>query len=457
MPLPNYLPMPSFIQKYQWIVDPIAYMENAAQKYPDIFTGEIVSFGNTVVFVNHPKGIQEVLNNDRKKFVAAGELNKILQPLAGENSILMLDGNRHKWRRQLVMPSFHGDRLKAYGQQISNITEKIFAQLPVNQTFLARTVFQEISLQVILQTVFGLYEGERFQILRHLLGLLMDVFNSAMSSSLLLFPVLQQNLGAWSPWGKFIRLRQQIDEFLYAEIAKSRKQSNPDRIDILSLLISAKDETGEQMTDAELRDELITLLLAGHETTATSMAWALYWIHRQPEVLEKLLQELDAVGDSPDVTIIARLPYLTAVCNETLRMCPPVMLTFPRIVQEPVDLLGHRLETGTVVAGCIYLAHHREDLYPEPQKFKPERFLERQFSPFEFMPFGGGVRVCIGQALALFEMKLVLAKVLSSYQLTLGTRRPEKAGRRTISLAPARGVKMLITGIREHRKLVCQS
>lgn len=449
MHLPNSLKAPSLLQKLQWIADPVAFMESAAQQYPDIFTAEVVSFGDTVVFVNHPQGIQEIFNNDRKKFVAVGELNKILQPLAGKHSVLMLDRNRHKWRRQIVMPAFHGERIKVYGQQIFDITEKVFAQLPINQPFLARDIVQEISIQVILKTVFGVYEGEHFQQLRKLLVSVLDLFNSALTSCVLLFPVLQQDLGAWSPWGRFIRLKQQIDELLYAEIARCREQANSERIDILSMLISAKDEAGEQMTDAELHDELITLLLAGHETTATSIAWALYWIHHQPEVLEKLLEELQTIGDWSDSMSIARLPYLTAVCNETLRICPPVMLTFPRVVQEPVELLGHCLETGTVVAGCIYLTHHREDLYPESQKFKPERFLERQFSPFEFMPFGGGARVCIGQALGVFEIKLVLAKILSSYQLALGDRRPEKLGRRTISLAPANGVKMVITGVHD--------
>lgn len=178
------------------------------------------------------------------------------------------------------------------------------------------------------------------------------------------------------------------------------------------------------------------------------MAWALYWIHKKPEVREKLLQELDTLGDSPDPMSIFRLPYLTAVCNETLRIHPVAMLTFPRVVQEPVELLGHSLEPGAILVGCMYLTHQREDLYPQPKQFQPERFLERQFSPYEFIPFGGGVRRCLGEALAVFEMKLVIATILSRYQLTLAYHQPEVPRRRGVTLAPARGVQIVITGQR---------
>jgi unspecific monooxygenase len=245
-----------------------------------------------------------------------------------------------------------------------------------------------------------------------------------------------------------VRDRQEIDKLLYAEIAESRSQDCSESIDVLSLLISARDEAGNSMTDQELRDELINLMIAGYETTATVMTWALYWIHRKPQVREKLLHELETLGNSPDPMSIFRLPYLTAVCNETMRIVPVTILTLPRAVQEAVELLGHPLELGTPVIGATYLIHHREDLYPEPREFKPERFLERQFSPYEFMPFGAGVRSCIGQALALFEMKLVLATILSSYQLALTNRQPELPQRRGITLAPHTGVKMVIKGRR---------
>jgi len=452
MQLPNTLKTPSFLQKLQWVADPIQYMEKAAQQYPDIFTAEVVGFGDTVVFVNHPQAIQEILTNDRNKFAALGELNKIMQPFLGNYSLLMLDGDRHKRQRQLMMPSFHGERMQVYGQIITNLTEKILSQLALNKLFSARDITQDISRQVILQAVFGVYDGERFEQLKHLTPLLLDSFRSPVTSSLFFFSFLQKDLGAWSPWGKFLRDRSSIDKLLYAEIAERREKPDPEKIDILSLLMSGRDEQGQLMTDGELRDQLITLMLAGYETTSTSMAWALYWIHHLPQVREKLLQELDALGDPPDPMSIFRLPYLTAVCNETLRITPILMFSFPRIVQKPCKLLGHSLEPGTVLLSSIYLTHRRKDLYPEPEQFKPERFLERQFSPYEFLPFGGGVRRCIGDALAMFEMKLVLATILSRYQLALADNQPEKLQRRGFTLAPANAVKMVITGQRARQQ-----
>ncbi len=279
-----------------------------------------------------------------------------------------------------------------------------------------------------------------------------DLFKSPFTSSFLFFPFLQKDLGTWSPWGRFLRDQRQLDKLLYAEIAERRQQWDEERIDILSLLMSARDEAGKAMSDLELRDELLSLLIAGYETTATAMAWGLYLIHQHPAVREKLLLELDSLDENPDSMTIFKLPYLTAVCNETLRIRPVTMLTFPRVVQESTQLLGHSLEPGAVLVGCMFLTHQREDLYPEPKQFKPERFLERQFSPYEFMPFGGGVRRCLGEALAMFEMKLVLATILSRYQLALAEDKPETLRRRGVTLAPARGAKMMITGKRSRQE-----
>ena len=452
MQLPNLVNKAPLIQKLQWVIDPVGFMESSAQQYPDIFTAKIIGFGDTIVFVNKPEAIQEILTNDRHKFLALGNQNKILQPLVGDYSIFMLDGDHHKRRRQLVMPSFHGERMRAYGQLIRDLTEKIFSELPTNQLFSARETMQEISLQVILQSVFGVCEGDRSEELKKQLQLMADLFKSPFTSSFLFFPFLQKDLGTWSPWGRFLRDQRQLDKLLYAEIAERRQQWDEERIDILSLLMSARDEAGKAMSDLELRDELLSLLIAGYETTATAMAWGLYLIHQHPAVREKLLLELDSLDENPDSMTIFKLPYLTAVCNETLRIRPVTMLTFPRVVQESTQLLGHSLEPGAVLVGCMFLTHQREDLYPEPKQFKPERFLERQFSPYEFMPFGGGVRRCLGEALAMFEMKLVLATILSRYQLALAEDKPETLRRRGVTLAPARGDKMMITGKRSRQE-----
>jgi cytochrome P450 len=461
MKLPDASKTPPFIQLIQWIADPIGYMEANAQRYGDIFTAQLGKKSHSLVFVSNPQAIQKILTNDTKQFTAPGELNRILQPLLGDYSVIMVNGDRHRRQRQLLMPPFHGERMRAYGQLICDITEKVMSQLPPGKPFSARSAMQEISLQVILQAVFGLHDseagapkagqGERYQRLKQLIGEMLELFRNPLTSSFLFFPLLQRDLGPWSPWGYFRRQQRQIDELLYAELQERREQPDPNRTDILSLLMSAGDEAGEPMTDVELRDELLTLLFAGHETTATAMAWSLYWVHHLPEVADKLLKELD-LADFSNPTSIVRLPYLTAVCQETLRIYPVGMLTFPRVPQEPVELMGYQLEPGTELVGCIYLTHQREDLYPEPKRFKPERFLERQFSPFEFLPFGGGSRSCIGMALAQYEMKLVLATIFSRYELTLADNRPVRPQRRGVTLSPAGGVKMVLKGQRQRQE-----
>ncbi len=448
MKSPNNLTISPFLQKLQWIFDPVGYMENAAHQYPDIFSASIVGFADSFIFVQNPQALQQILTNDRKQFSAPGYLNQILQPLVGNYSILMLEGNRHKRERKLLMPSFHGDRMQTYGQLIYKITEKTINQLPSDRPFKALDLTQKITIQVIMEVVFGLYEGERCEQIIAKSRALLNFMNSPLTASLLFFPSLQKDLGVWTPWGYFLNLQKQLDNLLYTEISNRRQNPDPQRTDILSLLMSVKDEGGEAMTDRELRDELITFLFAGHDTTALAIAWGLYWIYRYPEVREKLLKELNSLGDSPEPMSIFRLPYLTAVCNETLRIHSVAMLTFPRVAEEPVELVGHKLEKGTIVTGCIYLIHQREDLYPEPKKFKPERFLERQFSPFEFIPFGSGSRRCMGEALAQFEMKLVLATILSRYQLELAENKPVKPQRRGVVLAPKGGVKMILKGKR---------
>ncbi|MEM7715172.1 MAG: cytochrome P450 [Cyanobacteria bacterium P01_A01_bin.68] len=454
MQLPNILETPGLQQKYEWIAKPIEFMEKAVKQYPDIFTSKVRGAKKPIIFANHPQVIQEILTNDRKKFKAPGDINQFLEPFVGDYSVMLLDGESHKRQRQLLMPPFHGERMQAYGELICSLTEKVFDRLSLSdEIFTARNVMAEISLSVMLQAVFGLYEGERYQQIKHRIIGMLDLFNSPLGLGFLSFPFLQKDLGNWNPWGYFLRQREQLDNLLYTEIRERRASlDNSNRVDILSLLMSATDTQGNSLTDKELRDELITLLIAGYETTATSMSWALYWIYRTPKVQEKLQQELDNLGENPDPISISNLPYLTAVCNESLRLYPTVLATFLRTVQEPCNLLGYDIEPGTSIWGCIYLLHHREDLYPDSKQFKPERFLERQFSPYEFMPFGGGVRRCIGYALAQFEMKLVLATVVSGYKLALADNQPEKTQRRGVTLAPAGGVKMKMQGIRMAEK-----
>ncbi|HAG79859.1 MAG TPA: cytochrome P450, partial [Cyanobacteria bacterium UBA12227] len=367
--------------------------------------------------------------------------------LLGKHSVIAASGDRHRRQRQLMMPPFHGERMKAYGQLIADITNQVISQWTIGNPFSIRPSMQAISMQVILRAVFGLNEGQRYQQLEKLLSSRLDRGSSLLGVTMLYFPILRQDLGSWSPWGRFLCERQQIDQLIYEEINERRAQPDDSRTDILSLLMSARDEAGQPMTDVELRDELMTLLVAGHETTATALTWAFYWIHKLPEVRQKLLEELDSLGDHPDPNTLLRLPYLNAVYSETLRIYPVGMLTFPRVVRTPVELMGYKLEPGTVVLGSIYLTHHRDDLYPEPDLFKPERFLERQFSPYEFLPFGGGSRRCIGMAFAQFEMKVVLAKIVSRLELSLADNRPVKPIRRGLTCGSST-VRLVVTGKR---------
>ena len=448
MKSPNGPKTPALVQLMQWIADPFAFMNNCVERYGDCFTARVASNFRPMVFVSNPQAIQQILTGDTKQFEAPGDVNGLFRPLLGEHGLILISGDRHRRQRQLIMPPFHGERMKAYGEIISDLTEQVMSEWKMGEPFSIRHSMQAISLRVILSAVFGLNEGDRYQQMEELITSVLDVTGSPLSASMLFFPILQQDLGAWSPWGRFLRQKQQIDSLIYAEIQERREQGDTNRTDILSLLMAARDEAGAALTDVELHDELMTLLTAGHETTATAITWALYWIHKQPEVRAQLLQELDSLGEQPDNSAIFRLPYLNAVCSETLRIYPVGMLTFPRVVRSPVQMVGYDLEPGTVLVGSIYLTHQREDVYPQPKQFKPERFLERQFSPYEYIPFGGGSRRCIGMAFALFEMKVVLAKILSNFELALADNRPVKAVRRGLVSAPT-NVRLVVTGKRQ--------
>jgi cytochrome P450 family 110 len=443
MKTPHQLSIPPLIQKLQWVFDPVGYMEKAVKEYPDFFHANVTGFGDNLFFIQDPEALQYILTNDRKLFTSPGSLNTVLQPLVGQYSVMMLDGDRHKQERKLLMPSFHGDHLQVYGELIEKLTKKILDRLTPNQKFTAMSITQKITIQVIMEVIFGLYEGERSSKIINYACKLLNFLNSPLTASILFFPSLQKDLGKWSPWGYFLHLRKQLDHELYAEISDRRANLDPQQKDILSLLLLTRDEEGKEMSDQEIRDELISFLLAGHDTTALAMAWALYWIHHHPEIKTKLKAELNNLGEDTSPMSIFRLPYLTAVCNETFRIHPVAMLTFPRVAQETVELLGHQFDQDAILGGCIYLLHQREDLYPDAKTFKPERFLERQYSPYEFMPFGGGVRRCMGEALAQFELKLVLATILNNYELELAETKPVKPQRRGVVLAPKGGVKMI--------------
>ena len=437
------------LQLIQWTLNPIDYMETNAAKYGDIFT---VRLGKqTAVMVNHPETMQVILTS--KCLNAPGEVNELFRLFAGDDSLFLQSGDRHKRSRQLLMPPFHGEKMQSYGNLICEITKKTINTWAIAKPFSAHASMQSITMSIILEVVFGLYEGDRYQKLKELFFTYLKMIGSPLGGLLIYFPVLRKDWGFWSPWGRIQQINRQIDELLYAEISERRAQPNPESTDILTLLMSARDENGEGMGDTELRDQMMALLIAGHETSATALTWALYWLHKHPEVKQKLLQELDSLPENAEPMAIFRLPYLTAVCNETLRCTPVAMLTFSRVVQSSVEIMGYQFEPGVEIIGSIYLTLQREDLYPEPKKFKPERFLERQFSPFEFIPFGAGDRRCIGMALAQFEIKLILATILSETELALADDKPVQMKRRGLLLSPNSNIPMVMKGKRKSDRL----
>jgi cytochrome P450 len=450
MTLPDGPKSSRLLRRLKLIFRPLDYLDDYAQRYGDIFKigGET---SPPFVYVGNPQALKEIFTADPNQF-ESGRGNGVLRYLLGDNSLILLDGERHERQRRLLMPPFHGDRLRTYSQLICDITEQVTNQWTIGKPFKVRASMQEIALRVILRAVFGLDEGERFEQLRQLLGSLLDALGSPLSSTLLFFPSLRKDWGRFSPWGRFLQIKGQVKQLLYDEIRERREEGDFSRTDILTLLLSARDEAGEAMTDDELHDELMTLLTAGHETTASALTWALYWIHRLPEVQQRLLQELETLDSQADLMEIARLPYLSAVCSETLRIYPIAPGTFIRVLQSPMEIAGYQFPTGTALMPSIYLIHQREDIYPEPKCFKPERFLERQYSPYEYFPFGGANRRCIGAALAQLEMKLVLATIVSRYQLALTDSRPIKPVRRGLTLAPPAGMQMVAKKTRVNQR-----
>ncbi len=441
MSLPPRPQTPQFLRMLKLIFRPLDYFDEYGKGYGDFFA--VGREQTPFVYVSNPKAIQEIFTADKALF-ESGRGNGVLRYLLGENSLVLLDGECHQQQRKLLTPPFHGERLRTYSQLICEITQQVISEWQPGKPFLIRPFMQEITLRVILQAVFGLQAGERYQEIRQLLTSLLEVNNSPFSSLWLFFPILRQDWGNWSPWGRFLSLKQQVNQLLEAEIRERREAGNLQGEDILTLLMSARDEAGEEMTVAELRDELITLLVAGHETTASALTWALYWIHYLPEVQKKLRSQLSTLNQDDALNEIPRLPYLNAVCLETLRIYPVALTTFSRILKAPFDLMGYHFQPGSILTPCIYLIHHREDLYPQPQQFKPERFLERQFSPYEYFPFGGGNRRCIGMGLAMLEMKLVIATILSRFQLELLQPRLLKPVRRGLTVAAPSHLKMVV-------------
>lgn len=442
--LPDGPQMPRWLRMIKFVSQPVKYVDDFAKIYGDTFTIRSVHSDNHLVYFSQPQALEQIFTADSSHF-EVGRGNIGLRFLLGDRSFMLSDGDRHQRQRQLLAPPFHGERMRAYGEEIREITRQVSNEWQIGKPFNIRESMQEITLRVILRVVFGLNEGQLFEELRRSLSDLLDFISSPVMSSAFFFRFMQKDFGAWSPWGWVLQQRQKIDQMIYALLRERRAESEQNRQDILSLMMAARYDDGQGMSDEELHDELMTLLVAGHETTASALTWAFYWIDSLPEVREKLLEELNTIGVNTDLSSVAKLPYLTAVCQETLRIYPIAMTAFVRVVKNPITIMGYELREGTAIIPSIYLAHHREEVYPQSKQFKPERFLERQYSPYEYLPFGGGNRRCIGMAFAQYEMKIVLATILSEFQVSLVNKRPVRPVRRGLTLAAPAGMRMIAT------------
>lgn len=431
-------------QTIQLIASPTTFFDNCAAKNGDTFTVRVLGVNSPpVVFFSHPEAIAECFAIPAHK-LDFKKATHVFRPIFGDNSIVLQEGQQHNRQRGLLMPPFHGDRMKSYGDNIRQITEDVTKNWQPGNVISMQEVMPDITLQIILQVVFGITPGERYQQLKKLLSALLDDITTPWYSSLFFFPPLQKNLGGWSPWGNYLQRKQKIDNLVYAEISERRLANDLSRTDILSLLMSASDENGQPMSNEELKDQLISLLLLGYETTAGVLSWLIYLIHANVEVKDKILYELDSLGDKPEPAEITQLPYLTAVCQETMRLHPIALICTPRMAKETVEITGDKFTSETVLVPCIYLAHRRHETYSEPERFLPERFLNKKYSSTEYLPFGGGYRGCIGSAFSMYEMKLVLATILGKFNLELANNRVIKPVRRGITIVPSGGVPIRV-------------
>ncbi|HZF50714.1 MAG TPA: cytochrome P450 [Polyangiaceae bacterium] len=448
MTLPPGPSQPPIVQTVQWSLRPLPFMEACARRYGDVFTLRFHQIG-TFVFFTRPEHIKQIFTGD-SEILLSGRANQLLAPLVGSRSVLLLDGKEHLRQRRLLMPPFHGERMLAYAAIMRDTAEAEIERMPLRAPFAIHAHMQAITLDVIMRAVFGLTssddplerEGER---VRRLRGLLVE-FITPPPALIAFLPFAQVDLPG-SPFRAFLRCRESVDRELYALIDERRRAKDLEqREDILSLMLRARDEDGQPMTDRELRDELVTMLVAGHETTATTLSWAFDQILAEPRVAKKIDAELARVlgGRRLEPAALPKLEYLDAVIKETLRM-KPILPIVARELAEPIEIGGHALPAGTKIAPCIYLAHRRPEVYPEPDRFYPERFVDAKIDPYAWLPFGGSVRRCLGMAFALYEMKIILATVLSRAHLRLASGEPARIVRRGITLAPSGGTRVILT------------
>ena len=412
------------VQAIRVTAQPYGFMAARWRRYGDVFRSHFPIFGS-VVYVADPADIKRVFAGDPATF-HAGEANAMaLGDALGEHSLLTLDEGRHMSQRKLLLPAFHGESVRRYAEVMAEETAREVNRWPLDREFPLRPRMQAITLEVILRAVFGVRDDERMNLLRTRIPRLAET-----TSVLSWLPIMERDLGGLSPAARFRKALAAVDELIYAEIA-DRRASEPGE-DVLSLLLAARHEDGSPMSDVELRDELMTLLTAGHETTATGLSWAFERLMRTPRVMGKLIDSLD--DDE----------YLDAVVKETLSI-RPVIVDVARKLTRPTEIGGYTMPAGTLVLPAIAAVHARPDLYPEPEEFRPERFIDGQPESYAWIPFGGGVRRCIGASFAQVEMRVVLREVLRRVRLSAPSARPERPRVQHVTVVPARGARAVVT------------
>ncbi len=427
--------MPSLFQMLKWVFRPIPLMRGCAETYGDAFTVRLLGVP-PMVFFSDPAAIKQVFTGDPERLQAGQANSMAFKLIVGPNSILLLDGARHKRERKLLMPPFHGERMRLYGDMMCEIVDRSIDAWPVEASFPIHSRMQEITLDIILRTVFGVDEGVRLSRLR---ALMIEVLGLLVGRN----PFL-----AMAAWRRLTQLRRDIDRLLYDEIRLRRATTQEERTDIMAMLVAARDEDGRSMSDEEIRDEMVTLLVAGHETTATWLAWVIHRLLQNPDVLATARAEVASVigggphASRPTAEQVAELSYLDSVIKETARL-NPVAPIVARLLETDTRIGDYELPAGSIATPCIYLTHRRPELWPEPEAFNPERFVARRVDPYTFFPFGGGVRYCLGAAFATYEMKIVLARVLSRVALRPDPDHTVSMVRRGVMFAPSGGVPVI--------------
>ncbi len=428
MALPPGPRSPAAVNSVRFARRPLEVLREWHTRFGDVFTVRLVGFG-TGVYIVDPAAIRELFTGDQSDLYA-GEANSFMEPVLGAHSVLVLDGREHLRQRKLLLAPFQGSRVAAFRDVIRDVAEREIAGWRPGGRLVLRERMRSLTFEVICRAVFGVTEPERVERLRERLIAVIDS-----SPIFMVARAVRADLGPLSPGGRFMRRLRAADELLYEEI--ERRRSEPDleeRSDVLSMLLCARDEEGRPMTDAELRDELFTMLGAGHETTATGLAFAFELLLRNPRVLARLREELAAGEDDS---------YLDAVVKETLRL-RPVIDAAERTLTVPRTVAGWALPAGVKVYPGIALVHLREDLYPRPDEFMPERFSEDGAESYSWLPFGGGIRRCIGAALAQAEMAEVLRTAVQAVELRPLRERPDPVVLRGITLAPRYGVEVAV-------------